>query len=62
MLSGKFLGDFQRHYDEKGYKIFDWVLETNPLAYFTALVGLSKDREGAGRHYPPGWIQAALHR
>jgi hypothetical protein len=39
---GKFLGDFQRHYDEKGYKIFDWVLETNPLAYFTALVGLSK--------------------
>jgi hypothetical protein len=42
MLSGKFLGDFQRHYDEKGYKIFDWVLETNPLAYFTALVGLSK--------------------
>jgi hypothetical protein len=42
VLSGKFLGDFQRHYDEKGYKIFDWVLETNPLAYFTALVGLSK--------------------
>src|SRR5580700_10403209 len=39
---GKFLGDFQRHYDEKGSKIFDWVLETNPLAYFTALVGLSK--------------------
>ena len=35
-------GDFQRHYDEKGYKIFDWVFETNPLAYFTALVGLSK--------------------
>ena len=34
-------GDFQRHYDEKGYN-FDWVLETNPLAYFTALVGLSK--------------------
>ena len=30
-----------RHYDEKGYN-FDWVLETNPLAYFTALVGLSK--------------------
>ncbi|HWX36606.1 MAG TPA: hypothetical protein VNZ53_55480, partial [Steroidobacteraceae bacterium] len=28
--------------DEKGYKIFDWVLETNPLAYFTALVSLSK--------------------
>ena len=25
VLSGKFLGDFQRHYDEKGYKIFDWV-------------------------------------
>ena len=42
VLSGKFLGDFQRHYDEKGYKIFDWVLQTNPLAYFTALVGLSK--------------------
>jgi hypothetical protein len=42
VISGKFLGDFQRHYDEKGYKIFDWVLETNPLAYFTALVGLSK--------------------
>ena len=42
VLSGKFLGDFQRHYDEKGYKIFDQVLETNPLAYFTALVGLSK--------------------
>jgi hypothetical protein len=42
VISGKFLGDFQRHYDEKGYKIFDWVFETNPLAYFTALVGLSK--------------------
>ena len=42
VISGKFLGDFQRHCDEKGYKIFDWVLETNPLAYFTALVGLSK--------------------
>ena len=42
LASGKFLGDFQRHYDEKGYKIFDWVIETNPLAYFTALVGLSK--------------------
>jgi hypothetical protein len=42
VISGKFLGDFQRHYDEKGYKIFDWVLETNPLAYFTALVGLAK--------------------
>ena len=42
VISGKFLGDFQRHYDENGYKIFDWVLETNPLAYFTALVGLSK--------------------
>jgi hypothetical protein len=42
VISGKFLGDFQRHYDEKRYKIFDWVLETNPLAYFTALVGLSK--------------------
>jgi hypothetical protein len=42
VISGKFLGDFQRHYDEKGYKIFDWVYETNPLAYFTALVGLSK--------------------
>ena len=25
VLSGKFLGDFQRHYDEKGYTIFDWV-------------------------------------
>jgi hypothetical protein len=42
VISGKFLGDFQRHYDEKGYKIFDWIFETNPLAYFTALVGLSK--------------------
>jgi hypothetical protein len=42
VIGGKFLGDFQRHYNEKGYKIFDWVLETNPLAYFTALVGLSK--------------------
>ena len=42
VISGKFLGDFQRHYDEKVYKIFDWVFETNPLAYFTALVGLSK--------------------
>jgi hypothetical protein len=42
VISGKFLGDFQRHYDEKGYKIFDWVFETQPLAYFTALVGLSK--------------------
>ena len=42
VISGKFLGDFQRHYDEKGYKIFDWVFETNPLAYFNALVGLSK--------------------
>ena len=41
VISGKFLGDFQRHYDEKGYKIFDWVFETNPLAHFTALVGLS---------------------
>ena len=41
-LSSKFLGDLQRQYDEKGYKIFDRVLETNPLAYFTALVGLSK--------------------
>jgi hypothetical protein len=30
VISGKFLGDFQRHYDEKGYKIFDWVFETNP--------------------------------
>ena len=42
VISGKFLGDFQRHHDEKGYTIFDWVFETNPLAYFTALVGLSK--------------------
>ena len=41
VISGKFLGDLQRHYDEKGYN-FDWVLETNPLAYFTALVGLAK--------------------
>ena len=42
VISGKFLGDFQRHYDEKGYTILDWVFEINPLAYFTALVGLSK--------------------
>src|ERR1700745_3332582 len=35
LISGKFLGDFQQHYDEKGYKISDWVFETNPLAYFT---------------------------
>jgi len=42
VLSGKFLGDFQRHYDQKGYTIFDWIFETYPLAYFTALVGLSK--------------------
>ena len=42
VISGKFLGDFQRHYDEKGYKMLDCVFETNPLAYFTALVGLSK--------------------
>jgi hypothetical protein len=27
VISGKFLGDFQRHYDEKGYKIFDWILD-----------------------------------
>ena len=32
VISGKFLGDFQRHYAEKGYKIFDWVLETNPAS------------------------------
>ena len=32
VIGGKFLGDFQRHYGEKGYQIFDWVLETNPLA------------------------------
>jgi len=36
-------GDFQRHYDEKGYN-FDWVLETNPLAYFTALVVFCRAR------------------
>jgi hypothetical protein len=32
VIGGKFLGYFQRHYDEKGYKIFDWVLETNPAS------------------------------
>ncbi len=42
VLSGKFLGDLQRHYDEEGYKIFQWVYENHPLQYFLALVGLSK--------------------
>ena len=42
VLNGNFLGDLQRDYDEKGYEIFDWVLETHPLEYFKALVKLSK--------------------
>jgi len=42
VLNGKFLRDLQRDYDEKGYEIFDWVLETHPLEYFKALVQLSK--------------------
>ena len=42
VLNGNFLGDLQRDYDEKGYEIFDWVLETHPLEYFKALVQLSK--------------------
>jgi hypothetical protein len=42
VLSGKFLGDFQRHYDEKGYKIFDWVLETNTLASIALDTGFGR--------------------
>ncbi len=42
ILSGKVLGDLQRHYDEYGYKIFDWVFEKHPLAYFAAIISLVK--------------------
>jgi hypothetical protein len=30
-----------RAFGQEGFG-FDWILETNPLAYFSALVGLSK--------------------
>jgi hypothetical protein len=36
VLSAAFLGDLQRHYEEKGYKIFDYILQHEPLAYFQA--------------------------
>ena len=40
VISGKFLGDFQRHYDEKGYTIFDSVFETLiTCGFLTAKVG-----------------------
>jgi hypothetical protein len=42
VLSAAFLGDLQHHYEEKGYKIFDYIFENDPRAYFQALVGLSK--------------------
>jgi hypothetical protein len=42
VISGSFLGDLQRHYERVGYKVFDQILETNPLEYFKALVQLSK--------------------
>jgi hypothetical protein len=41
-LSSKFLGDLQRQYDEKGYKVIELVYENHPLKYFLTLVALSK--------------------
>jgi hypothetical protein len=45
VISGKFLGDFQRHYDEKGYKIFDWIFQTNPACPLKIHAIQAKNRE-----------------
>jgi hypothetical protein len=42
ILSGAFLGDLYRHYEEKGHKVIDHVLEVAPLEYFKALVTVSR--------------------
>jgi hypothetical protein len=42
ILSGAFLGDLYQHYEAKGYKVLDHVLETDPISYFKALVNISR--------------------